>query len=103
MRAPLQERDRERAPKTLLAVDGDGSAVQCDELLCQREPDARPGLRDGRPRAMESIEDETEIGRRDSGAAVANRDARRGLVAADGDADGATVERELEGVGEEVR
>src|SRR5689334_10672716 len=103
MSAPLSERDRERAPEALFTRDADGAAVQGDELFREREPDPRSGLRAGGPGAVEPVEDEIEVGRRDSGAAVPNRYARGAVVASHRHADGAAVGCELEGVREQVR
>src|SRR5262245_517254 len=103
MRAPFPKRDGERGPEPLLALDGNGAAVQGDELLGECEPNPRSRLRAGRSRAMEPVEYEIEVGRRYARAAVPNRDPRGAVVATDGHADGTAVGRELEGVREQVR
>src|SRR5438552_3148766 len=98
-----RDREEEGAARARGALHPEASAVQLDEALRQREPEARAPLFDASRRGLlELPEDPVAILFGDADPAVPHRDAH--LVAApDGtDVDAALVGRELDRVREEV-
>ena len=101
---PERQRDRERRAPPDLALDRDRPAVQPHQLLHQRQPDARCPRASGPAAldAVEALEQARQLALGDAAAGVAHRQlGRPAAVAAQRDRDPA-LERELEGVGEEV-
>src|SRR5262245_15550267 len=103
MRRPRRDRDGERRALADLAVDGDAAAVELHELAHEGEPDPGPFVRPSfRPaHAMEALEDVRELVVRDPDARVPDREPDLPVLLRERDRD-ATLERELEGVREEV-
>ena len=99
------QRDGEPAALALFAVDGDPAAVQPDQLLHQREPDAAAfdAAAAGAFDAMKAFEQPRQLLRRNAGAGVAHRDLGGAAVRTGPHLDrDFTLEGELERIGEKI-
>ena len=99
------QRDGEPAALALFAVDGDPAAVQPDQLLHQREPDAAAfdAAAAGAFDAMKAFEQPRQLLRRNAGTGVAHRDLGGTAVRTGPHLDrDFTLEGELERIGEKI-
>src|SRR5688500_13271110 len=98
-----RQREREDAPPSHLTVESEGTPVQLDDALRQRQPE--PGARllalAGR-RLLERLEDAPLVLRRDADARVADGDLDGIGGPAGADRDRPATRGELHGVGEQV-